>query len=142
MQEAEITEDGLSYQRERFPSVVTTDDLVFELGKQVVDRLNKERLLESILKKAQVAETQVAELKSLQIEREGKCEALENSNSLYEKNNRGLDEEIVKLRGELAEKDRVIGEQQRLLDIAKAETEKHEEKQMPKSKQKKPLKGE
>jgi len=42
-----VTQEGTPplYQQGRFPSVVDTDDLVFELGKQVVDRINKEKLL-------------------------------------------------------------------------------------------------
>ena len=40
MEDAKIIQDKNPdnfYQQERFPNVVTTDDLIFELGKNVVD---------------------------------------------------------------------------------------------------------
>lgn len=98
------------YQQGIFPSVVTTDDLVFELGKNVVERINKEKLLNGLLDKSKKSETQVAQAEALM----AKAEQLKittstdmikinTSNKLYEENNRRLDAELVKARNIITE---------------------------------------
>jgi len=52
MDDATITQEEPLI-KERFPSVVDTDDLIFELGKQAVKAINYEKLLDSMLKKTQ-----------------------------------------------------------------------------------------
>ena len=58
MEEAQITEnkpqDESMYQTPEYPSMVDTDDIIYEMGKQVVDNLNKEKLLKIALKKLQM----------------------------------------------------------------------------------------
>ena len=49
------------YQQGRYPSIVDTDDLVFELGKQTVDVINKEKLLGAVLKKSKMLEAALHE---------------------------------------------------------------------------------
>ena len=110
MEDAKITQTGESrkesqgqpmYQQGRFPSVIDTDDLVFELGKQVVDRINKEKLLENILKKTKGLEIGTVKVKKSQAEIEKKLVELKNSNTLYRENNKKLDKELVNIRDEL-----------------------------------------
>ena len=110
MEEAKITkmkesrqepQDQSMYQQGRFPSVIDTDDLVFELGKQIVDKINKEKLLENILKKTKALEVGAVEVKKLQIEAERKLVELKNSNMLYKENNKKLDKELVNVKNEL-----------------------------------------
>ena len=110
MEEASITQieeskqepqDQSMYQQGRFPSIVDTDDLVFELGKQVVDRINKEKSLESIFKKTKALEVNMLEMKKLQAKTEKKAMELKSSNLAYEENNKKLDKELVNVRNEL-----------------------------------------
>lgn len=103
MQDATITQEQTSQSLQgRFPSVVTTDDLVFELGKQIVDKLNKEKLLEGLLKKKQQAESQIVDIEKIKADAKKQIAGFQESNRLYEENNRKLDSEIVKLRKEIS----------------------------------------
>lgn len=101
MKDATITQEQ-SILRERFPSVVTTDDLIFELGKKDVDRLNKEKLLEGILKKSQKAESQMVNANQIKVDSEKQVASLESSNKLFEENNSELSNELTRVRQELA----------------------------------------
>ena len=93
------TKEGL-YQQGRFPSVVDTDDLVFELGKQIVDRINKEKLLDSLLKKIQGLEEGFLTSESTKVSLSDKAESFRKSNELYVQNNERLTAEVTRLRGE------------------------------------------
>jgi len=93
------TKEGL-YQQGRFPSVVDTDDLVFELGKQIVDRINKEKLLDSLLKKIQGLEEGFLTSESTKVSLSDKAESFRKSNELYVQNNERLSAEVTRLRGE------------------------------------------
>lgn len=88
MEDATISQEPLM--KDRFPSVVDTDDLVFELGKQAVKRMNLEKLLNGLLKKVKTLE-----------EAEAKLAPLKESNNLYQETNRKLDAELVKIRQEV-----------------------------------------
>ena len=88
------------YQQGRFPSVVDTDDLVFELGKQIVDRINKEKLLDSLLKKIQGLEEGFLTSESTKVSLSDKAESFRKSNELYVQNNERLSAEVTRLRGE------------------------------------------
>lgn len=104
MKDATITQDEQTLSPGRFPSVVTTDDLVYELGKQVVDKLNKEKLLEGLLKKKYEAESQIIGAEKTKSDSKKQVSALEESNRKYEENNRALDQELVRMRQELSGK--------------------------------------
>jgi len=93
------TKEGL-YQQGRFPSVVDTDDLVFELGKQVVDKINKEKLLDSLVKKIQPLEEKLLASESAKMGLANKIEEFKTSNNLYVQNNEKLNVEITRLRNE------------------------------------------
>ena len=93
------TKKGL-YQQGRFPSVVDTDDLVFELGKQVVDKINKEKLLDSLVKKIQPLEEKLLASESAKMGLANKIEEFKTSNNLYVQNNEKLNVEITRLRNE------------------------------------------
>lgn len=104
MEDAKIIQDKNPdnfYQQERFPNVVTTDDLIFELGKNIVDKLNKEKLLESLLKTKQQFESQIIDTEKIKSDAKKQVAVLENSNRQYEENNQKLDAELVKVRNEL-----------------------------------------
>lgn len=102
MESATITQERASQpQQGRFPSVVTTDDLVFELGRQVVDKLNKEKLLEGLLKKKQEVESQIVDTEKIKSDAKKQVAVLENSNRQYEENNREISDELVRVRKEL-----------------------------------------
>jgi len=88
------------YQQGRFPSVVDTDDLVFELGKQVVDRINKEKLLNGLLKKTRALEENFLASESTKVSLSDKAESFKASNELYVQNNEKLSAEVTRLRGE------------------------------------------
>ena len=47
MEDARITQDPPMYQTPEYPSVVDTDDVIYELGKQVLDNINKEKFADS-----------------------------------------------------------------------------------------------
>ena len=106
------SEGGSLYQQGRFPSVITTDDLIFELGKETVDKINKEKLLNSLLKKSKAAEEQLEQFKAIP----QKLKDLQLSNKLYEEKNRSLGDELTKVR-------------QELMDITKQLTELNKEKE-------------
>jgi len=113
MENAKITQEPLV--KERFPSVVDTDDLIFELGKQTVKVLNLEKLLNNLLEKAKATDHMAASLSKTKAETTNQMASLQESNNLYEENNRKLDAEIVRLRAEatglkvdLAQKDETI----------------------------------
>ena len=93
------TKEGL-YQQGRFTSVVDTDDLVFELGKQVVDKINKEKLLDSLVKKIQPLEEKLLASESAKMGLANKIEEFKTSNNLYVQNNEKLNVEITRLRNE------------------------------------------
>ena len=100
--DATVTQEGTSplYQQGRFPSVVDTDDLVFELGKQVVDRINKEKLLDSLVRKIQPLEEKLLASESAKMGLANKIEEFKTSNNLYVQNNEKLNVEITRLRNE------------------------------------------
>ena len=95
------------YQQGRFPSVVDTDDLVFELGKQAVDRINKEKLLDNLLKKLQLLEKESLASESIKKGLTDKIEEYKASNNLYVQNNEKLSAEITRQKNEL---ERVVAE--------------------------------
>lgn len=84
--------------RERFPTVIDTDDLILELGKKEVDRLNKEKLLEGLLKQKKALKETISlvqvELPKLQNE----IKALKESNIKYESNNRIIADSLSDIR--------------------------------------------
>jgi len=100
--DATVTQEGTPplYQQGRFPSVVDTDDLVFELGKQVVDKINKEKLLDSLVKKIQPLEEKLLASESAKMGLANKIEEFKTSNNLYVQNNEKLNVEITRLRNE------------------------------------------
>ena len=130
MEDAKIEQSEMNYQQGQFPSVITTDDLVFELGKDIIDKLNKEKLLNSLLKKSKALEEQLEQLKAIP----QKLEQLQESNKLYEKKNRELGDELIKIRHELSSKIKELLKVQQNLD---AETK--ENKKLLKTAPKKPL---
>jgi len=104
MEDATITTDQPKeqmYQHGRYPSVVDTDDLVMELGKQVVGNVNNEKIIEQLITKSKQAEANANDAHDKQIFEENKHKSIEESNKLYEKNNKELSDEIVKLRSEI-----------------------------------------
>lgn len=103
MEDATISETAGPLVKERFPSVVDTDDLIFEIGKQVTKVLNLEKLLTKLLDKTKALEGQTLDFAKQQSEAMGRAEVLSESNKLYEENNRKLDAEIVRLREEIEE---------------------------------------
>jgi small-conductance mechanosensitive channel len=104
MEDATITTDQPKeqlYQHGRYPSVIDTDDLVMELGKQVVGNINNEKIIEQLITKAKQAEANANDAHDKQVFEENKHKSIEESNKLYEKNNKELSDEIVRLRGEI-----------------------------------------
>lgn len=74
-------------QQGKVPSLVTTDDLVLELGKQLVDKINKEKFIDQILRRIKELEAQI---NSIQMSTEKRVSTLESSIKQYK-------EEIKKL---------------------------------------------
>ena len=122
-----VTQEGTPslYQQGRFPSVVDTDDLVFELGKQVVDKINKEKLLDSLVKKIQPLEEKLLASESAKMGLANKIEEFKTSNNLYVQNNEKLNVEITRLRNKneslCSEYDKKIETLQSELNIKTAE---------------------
>ena len=106
------------YQQGKFPSVVDTDDLVFELGKQVVDRINKEKLLDSLIKKLQPLEKQFLTSESIKKGLSDKIEEYKASNNLYVQNNEKLSAEITRQKNEI---ERVVAECDRQIKALRSE---------------------
>ena len=106
------------YQQGRFPSVVDTDDLVFELGKQIVDRINKEKLLDSLIKKLQPLEKQLLTSESIKKGLSDKIEEYKASNNLYVQNNEKLSAEITRAKNDL---ERVSAEYDRQVKALRSE---------------------
>jgi len=101
MQEATIGEQSQQqqlYQRGKYPSIVDTDDLVFEMGIQLVGNINKEKLLDSLVKKVNLLEKTASDAVKAKMEAEKKIPPLTESNNLYIENNQRLDAELVKVR--------------------------------------------
>ena len=73
----EQNKEGSLYQQGRFPSIVDTDDLVFELGKQTVDIINKEKIIDAILKKSKMLEAALHEATEARSIAEARVEELE-----------------------------------------------------------------
>ena len=136
MEDATITQEPLV--RERFPSVVTTDDLVFELGKNVVDKLNKEKLLEGLLKKKQGAENQIVDTEKIKANCKKQVSVLEDSNRRYEENNRNLGDELVMVRQDLTNKtNEIVQLKSSYEDMLKELNEKLKNKKVKKPRKKK-----
>lgn len=98
MQNATITDEKETLLKERFPSIVDTDDLIFELGKQTIKILNLEKLLNNLLKKITTTEQMAADFSKAKSDTTKKINTLKESNKLYEENNRRLDSETVRLK--------------------------------------------
>jgi len=141
MEDAKISQENEQnnlYQQGRFPSVVTTDDLVFELGKQVVERINKEKLLDGLLKKKREAENQIVDTEKIKADCKKQIAVLEDSNQRYEKNNRGLGDELVKIRQDLTSKTNEVTQMiERYEGKLKKLNEKLENKKVKKSQKRK-----
>ena len=89
------------YQSGKYPSVIDTDDLVLEMGLQLVGNVNKSKLLDNMLIQFNAMKKALDEaLKARQIAEE-KVAPLMLSNKQYVQNNQKLDAELVRLRGEL-----------------------------------------
>jgi len=101
MDDATITQEEPLI-KERFPSVVDTDDLIFELGKQAVKAINYEKLLDSMLKKTQALSAATSDVTQARSEMEAEKQELQKSNALYQENNRRLDAALVKVRNDKA----------------------------------------
>ena len=106
------------YQQGRFPSVVDTDDLVFELGKQAVDRINKEKLLDKLLKKLQLLEKESLASESIKKGLTDKIEEYKASNNLYVQNNEKLSAEITRQKNEI---ERVVAESNQQIKALRSE---------------------
>lgn len=105
MEDATITNEqpnNQMYQQGRYPSVVDTDDLVMELGKQVVGNINNEKIIEQLINKAKQAEAKVNDAHDKQKSEENKHKSIDESNKLYEKNNKELSDKLVVLRNEIS----------------------------------------
>jgi len=63
----------------QYPSILSTDDLIFELGKITVDRLNKELILNKVIEKNKELEETI---KTLQIENEKLMDDLKASKQI------------------------------------------------------------
>jgi len=101
MEDATITQEEPLI-KERFPSIVDTDDLIFELGNQTVKRINYEKLLNSMVQKTQALSAATSEVAQTKSNVEAEKQELQKSNALYQENNRKLDAEIVRLGEEIA----------------------------------------
>lgn len=82
----------ISLYPDKFPAVVTTDDLVMEVGKQFVKITNLEKLLTQLLQTKQQSECKVNEIQS-------KLLAFEKSNKVYVEENQKLSDEISRITG-------------------------------------------
>lgn len=102
MQDATIDGQQEPLIKERFPSVVDTDDMIFEMGKQKVKVLNLEKLLNKLLEKTKATEQIAQDFSKAKTDSTEKLSVLQDSNKRYEENNRKLDAEIVRLRNENA----------------------------------------
>lgn len=98
MESATITQETEQpmYQQGKYPSVVTTDDLVFELGRQLVGGLNKEKLLDTLLEKNKTTEKTLIEANKAVLGAEKKITDLKISNEQYVKNNQEMGSKIGK----------------------------------------------
>lgn len=94
MQNASISPDkGESLINERFPSVVDTDDLIFELGKMTVKVLNLEKLLNKLLTKTQAMQTVVKPTRP--------TEEVDKLNIHLKHQNEKLGAEVIRLRAKI-----------------------------------------
>lgn len=100
MEDATITQEAPQelYAQGKYPTIIDTDDLVFELGKQLIGNLNKEKLLDNLLQKGKLLEQLAIEAKKESLAAKERKLALEKSNASYIQNNKKLDSELVKLR--------------------------------------------
>ena len=89
------------YQQGKYPSIIDTDDLVLEMGIQLVGNLNKEKLLDKVMQRTVSLEKTAADAVKIKIEAEKRTVVLEASNKLYIENNQKLDVELVRIRKEL-----------------------------------------
>jgi len=92
------------YQQGKYPSIIDTDDLVLEMGIQLVGNLNKEKLLDKVMQRTVSLEKTAADAVKIKIEAEKRTVVLEASNKLYIENNQKLDVELVRIRKELEDK--------------------------------------
>ena len=130
-QEPEQAKEEPLYQSGRFPSVVDTDDLVFELGKQAVQILNHGKLLDNSIKQITSLKDAITQAVADKTESELKAASLSQSNKTYEQNNRELGDVITQLRKEaqelivlhnqeLADRDNTITELNTIIEGQKA----------------------
>ena len=106
MEDATINTDGNTLQQVadgQCPFVLTTDDLMIELTKLYINNLNKERLLSSCASKIKIAEDFVLKTQAAQLVSQNELIKVKESNSLFDINNKKLDEALTITRKEIQE---------------------------------------
>lgn len=95
---------------DKIPSVLTTDDLVFEIGKYVIKCANAEKAVEKILEREKTFRKEAMEKitalqKQIQEKDEfvKKAEEIRKSNQAYQEKNQALDKALVEARIEVSE---------------------------------------
>lgn len=89
------------YMQGKYPSVIDTDDIIFEIGKQIIGNINKEKLLDRLLNKSKMIETAIVEANEEKLAVERKIIELKVSNDKYIETNKKLDAVIVVVRKDL-----------------------------------------
>ena len=89
------------YMQGKYPSVIDTDDLIFEIGKQIIGNMNKEKLLDRLLNKSKIIETAIVEANEEKLAVERKIIELKLSNDKYIETNKKLDAALVVVRKDL-----------------------------------------
>ena len=89
------------YMQGKYPSVIDTDDIIFEIGKQIIGNINKEKLLDRLLNKSKMIETAIVEANEEKLAVERKIIELKLSNDKYIETNKKLDAALVVVRKDL-----------------------------------------
>lgn len=89
------------YRQGKYPSVIDTDDIIFEIGKQIIGNINKEKLLDRLLNKSKMIETAIVEANEEKLAVERKIIELKLSNDKYIETNKKLDAALVVVRKDL-----------------------------------------
>jgi hypothetical protein len=111
---------------ERFPTIIDSDDITFNIGKLTLAKINGEKILDNLLKKNQEINKVLNDLNIKSKSLEERNFDLDKSNKLYQEHNKKLDNELTNTRNELnlkTEQLKIIPELNKEIEILKIDKE-------------------
>ena len=102
MEDAKIT-DTTNINPNEKQSLISVDDLIMEIGKQHVDKMNNDRILNLLVKRNNELLSSTSNSQEVKTSLEEQVKSITASNKLYKANNKELDKSLVLVHKEKSE---------------------------------------